>query len=73
MQNQGRARNFFSNLFFAFLAQGVSLLLSLLLTFVVSKLLGVTDFAYWQLFHFYGSYVVLTQFGLTEGIYLRLG
>ena len=73
MQNQGRAHNFFSNLFFAFLAQGVSLLLSLLLTLVVSKLLGVTDFAYWQLFLFYGNYVGLTQFGLIDGIYLRLG
>lgn len=41
----------------AFGAQGVSFLCSCITTLLVPKLLGVEEFAYWQLFVFYASYV----------------
>lgn len=60
------------NLIYAFSAQGISLILSVLMSMIVPKLLGVEDYSYWQLFIFYIGYVGFSHFGLTDGIYLRL-
>lgn len=57
----------------AFLAQGISLLMSVFMSFVVPKFLGVTAYSYWQLFIFYIGYVGIFHFGYNDGIYLRLG
>ena len=54
-------------------AQAISFLLSALLSLVLPKYLGVDDYAYWQLFIFYGTYAGFFHFGLTDGVYLRLG
>lgn len=62
-----------SNLSVAILAQGLALLLSIITSLLVPKLLGVTEFGYWQLFLFYASYVGVFQFGLNDGIYLIAG
>lgn len=64
---------FAKNIVYAFSAQAVALLLSILMSLMVPKILGVEEFAYWQLFLFYTSYVGLFHFGLNDGIYLRLG
>lgn len=61
------------NMTFAFLAQGVAMLLSILMTLLVPKVLNVTEYSYWQLFLFYVSYAGLFHFGLNDGIYLRFG
>ncbi len=58
---------------FAFLAQGVALVLSLLMALVLPKVLNVTEYGYWQLFLFYASYAGLFHFGLNDGVYLRFG
>lgn len=73
MQGKSKARIFISNLLYAFLAQGISLLLSVLMSLVVPKILGVKEFGYWQLFLFYTSFVGFFHFGLNDGIYLRYG
>ncbi|SPT53759.1 Uncharacterised protein [Actinomyces bovis] len=57
----------------AFFAQGVSLLVSTCVSLLVPKLLGVSAFAYWQLFLFYSSYVGFFHFGLNDGVYLIEG
>jgi O-antigen/teichoic acid export membrane protein len=57
----------------AFLAQGVAMLLSILQTLLVPKLLGTTEYGYWQLFIFYQSYVGFAHFGLNDGVYLING
>lgn len=62
-----------SNLAAAFGAQGVSFLCSVVVTLLVPKMLGVEEFAYWQLFVFYTSYVSFFQLGLNDGIYLQHG
>ena len=70
---QSIARTFLKNLSYAIFAQGISLILSLLMSLLVPKMLGVEGYSYWQLFIFYTSYTGLTCFGLHDGIYLRLG
>ena len=66
-------KKFASNLTYAFLAQFLSLMLSVLMSLIVPKLLGVEQFAYWQLFIFYSGYVGFFHLGLPDGIYLRYG
>lgn len=64
---------FVNNLIYAFAAQGASLLLSVLMSLVVPKILGLEEFSFWQLFIFYSTYVGFSHFGLADGIYLRYG
>ncbi len=66
-------KEFFKNFIYAFGAQAISLLASLAVTFLVPTLIGVTQFAYWQLFLTYVTYVNISRLGLLDGLYLRLG
>ncbi|MDU1400042.1 oligosaccharide flippase family protein [Finegoldia magna] len=66
-------RKTYSNMFFAFSAQSISVILSILTSMVLPKFLGVTNYAYWQLFIFYSVYINLLHFGVSDGIYLRIG
>lgn len=66
-------RQLLSNILVAFFAQGISLLLSVALSLVVPKLLGVEEFSYWQLFLFYASFCGFFHFGLNDGVYLIYG
>lgn len=43
------------------------------MSLVVPKVLGVEEYAHWQLFLFYAGYVGITMLGVGDGIYLRLG
>ena len=61
------------NITFALLAQIVSLMASVLMSLFVPKILNIYDYALWQLFLFYNSYVGLFLFGLNGGIYLTEG
>lgn len=63
----------YNNMFFAFSAQIISVILSILTSMVLPKFLGVTNYAYWQLFIFYSVYINLLHFGVSDGIYLRIG
>lgn len=66
-------KKFALNLTYAFTAQLLSLMLSIIMSLMVPKVLGVEQFAYWQLFIFYSGYVGLFHLGLPDGIYLRYG
>lgn len=67
------SKDFIKNTIYAFGAQFITLALSLLMSLFVPKILGVEEFGYWQLFLFYSTYVGFFHFGLTDGVYLRLG
>lgn len=67
------SKRFKKNLIAALLAQGVSLMLSVLMSLVVPKFLGVMEYSYWQLFIFYVGYVGFFHLGFNDGVYLRLG
>ena len=61
------------NLSVAFLAQGISLCLSIVMSLLVPKVLGVEEFGYWQLFLLYASYTGFFHLGINDGVYLRYG
>ncbi|MGF9891933.1 hypothetical protein ABEX78_25040 [Priestia megaterium] len=67
------ARTSIINLIYTFGSQGISLILSVILTLLMPKQLGVTEFGYWQLFLFYSGYVGFFHFGLNDGINLKYG
>jgi O-antigen/teichoic acid export membrane protein len=67
------AVNLKQDLVYTFPAQGVNILLNLILTLLVPKILGVEDYSYWQLFIFYSIYVGFFHFGLNDGVYLKYG
>ena len=61
------------NVTYAFVAQGIALLSGFVMTLIVPKMLGVTEYAHWQLFLFYAGYVAVSMLGVGDGLYLRLG
>lgn len=72
MENELK-KNTIKNMVYAFSAQIISVLLSVLMSLVVPKLLGVEEFSYWQLFLFYITYVGFFHLGITDGMYLKIG
>lgn len=62
-----------TNMLFAFTSQGVSFLISILMSLIVPKFLDVVAYGYWQLFIFYVTYIGFFHFGLNDGLYLKLG
>lgn len=54
-------------------ANALGLIVSVVLTLIVPKALGVEAYGYWQLYAFYTSYVFLFHFGWVDGVLLRLG
>lgn len=64
---------FFNNVVIALVSQVVSLLASLIVSFIVPKFVNVENFGFWQLFLFYVTYINITRLGYIDGIYLKLG
>jgi len=71
--NNSLVRSSLKNISYTFIAQGITLAISLIKALWIPKILGVEQFSYWQLFLFYSGYVGFFQFGLNDGIYLRYG
>lgn len=61
------------NIFYTFGAQGISMILSILMSLFLPKILGVKEYSYWQLFIFYISYAGFFHLGLNDGMYLKQG
>lgn len=68
-----KSNSIFGNLSLAFLANLFSLFGSTLLTLVLPKFIGITQFSYYQLYIFYTSYIGFFGFGVIEGVYLKHG
>ena len=66
-------RNIARNASIALIAQGITMLVSVVTTLVVPKVLGIEQYGYWQLFLFYTSYVGFFHLGLNDGVYLVNG
>lgn len=73
MARNGKEGTIAKNLSTAFLANIVTLLGSMLLTLVLPKFIGVTEYSYYQLYVFYTSYAGFFALGWTDGLYLRHG
>ncbi len=73
---QGAGMNFrrlAGNAVVAFAAQGVSMVVSVVMSLLVPKVLGVETYGYWQLFVFYVGYSGFFHLGLNDGVYLVEG
>ncbi|WP_367378199.1 lipopolysaccharide biosynthesis protein [Enterococcus gilvus] len=68
-----KAKSVVKNLSYTVTANFATLGISVLLNLFVPKLLGVTEYSYWQLYVFYSSYVGFLHFGWIDGIYLKIG
>ena len=66
-------RKFVKSISYAFVAQVVSLMVSVFMSFFVSKYMTIESYGYYQLFLFYSTYVGIFQFGTSEGTYLENG
>lgn len=51
----------------------LKLISSILIGFVIPKILGVTDYGYYKIFILYMTYIGLFHFGFIDGIYLKYG
>jgi len=68
-----KIKQIFKNLTASVMANGINMVLSILLVLVVPKILGVKEYAYWQLYTFYTTYIGFFHFGIVDGIYLKYG
>lgn len=66
-------RELINSIMVAFFAQGIAMFVSVVQMLIVPKVLGVEEFAYWQLFVFYIGYVGFFHLGLSSGVYLKMG
>lgn len=56
-----------------FASNVLATLISMVVTLILPKFLGVTDYSYFQLYIFYFSYIGLLHFGWADGVFLRYG
>ncbi len=59
------------NIFSMFFANGISFVISALITLIIPKILDVENYSYVQLYIFYTSYVSYLHYGWVDGIRLR--
>lgn len=68
-----KERRILTNIIYAFAAQGISLLLSILTSLILPKFFDKINYGYWSLFLFYTGYTGFFHFGLNDGVYLKIG
>lgn len=66
-------KSFIKNFSYAFMANVVTMLISVIMTLFLPKILGVTEYSYWQLYLFYGTYIMYSSLGWCDGLYLKYG
>jgi len=69
----GLKKKFLINIFYAFGAQFISIILSLTLVLGLPKVISIEEYGFWQLFILYNSFIGLFLLGLSDGIYLSYG
>lgn len=65
--------DFFKNVSYSFLANIVSMIISVMMILLLPKLMDIKNYSIWQLYIFYTSYLGFFHFGWLDGIYLRYG
>lgn len=69
MKNDGT----FKKIGFVALSNVIKLISSILIAFVIPKILGLTNYGYYKVFALYLTYIGLFHFGFIDGIYLKYG
>ncbi|EOL44077.1 oligosaccharide flippase family protein [Enterococcus phoeniculicola] len=68
-----RFKNVIKNISYTVTSNLISLFVSTIVTLFLPRVLGVSDYGYYQLYLFYVSYVGFLHLGWCDGIYLRYG
>lgn len=68
-----KAIDFIKNFSYTLSSNSVSMIISILVTLIVPKLIGIEEYGFWQLYLLYSTYVGFLHFGWNDGIYLRYG
>lgn len=66
-------KKFLQGFLHALSANIIRLAISMVLTLLLPKLLGVEEYSFWQLYLFYVTYTAYSSLGFCEGIYLKHG
>jgi O-antigen/teichoic acid export membrane protein len=61
------------NFSYSFSANIVSLFITILSIVIIPKVVGVTEYGYWQIYLFYTSYIGFLYLGHADGVYLKYG
>lgn len=61
------------NIRYTVIANFITLFISVFITLVVPRKMGVSNYGYFQLYLFYISYASLFHLGIPDGIYLKIG
>ncbi len=61
------------NLIYAFSANGITMVVSVITMLVIPKFISVEEYGYSQLYIFYANYIGFLHLGIPDGIYLRYG
>lgn len=61
---------FLKNLVIALVSQGIAITMGLFTSFVIPKFIDIQNFANWQLFMLFNTYIALLHFGVNDGVYL---
>lgn len=62
-----------SSVSYTMIANIISLVISLITILILPRFMAINQYAYWQLYLFYCSYVVFISVGWCDGVYLRYG
>lgn len=68
-----RIKGFLKDAGFVISSNFLTLAVSSIVILVVPRIIGVTEYGYWQLFMFYSGYLGIFPLGWLDGIYLRYG
>ena len=60
------------NISYSFFANILSMFLGILATLLFPKFLGVAGYGYYQLYIFYTGYILITAFGMADGMQLKI-
>ncbi|WP_426474917.1 hypothetical protein [Chryseobacterium balustinum] len=66
-------KSILNNLSFSFVAQILSVIVSLIFSLGITKVLDVENYGYWQLFILYSNYAGFFHLGICDGLYLKWG
>lgn len=64
---------FIKNVVFAVGANMSQIMTTMVLTMIMPKIMTVQAYSYWQLYHFYTTYLQYSSLGWCEGLYIKYG
>lgn len=64
---------FIKNFSYTIISNFISMFISTMVVLIIPKVIGITEYGYWQVYMFYSAYVGFLHFGWNDGIYLRYG